>query len=317
MYYIGIDIGGTKTAVSLADENCNILCTDKIKTPACPDFSEDFVAICSIVDNILSKNNADKDKLLGIGISCPGPLNIKEGKIVFVETTGWKDINIVDMFKKKYNCTIILENDARCAAFAEAHVGSGKGFSNVVYFTVSTGVGGGICINGNILQGESGYAAELGHMSVQPDGEECGCGGRGCVQLYSSGTAIAKKANKLAPTHSDSVLHNKQNITALDVELAVRQGDKLATEIWDFAMEKLGIATSYIWQSLNPGVIIYGGGISNAFDLMEDRLLNTIKKYVYTDTFYAVNLRKATLGAEIGTTGAILLVHHYILQNNN
>jgi glucokinase len=306
---LGIDIGGTKTAVSLSDTGCTIIDSDFVKTCKTPDFTGTRDTIFQSIDGLLEKHRVPA-KDFAIGISCPGPLDIENGRIAFVATTGWRDVPVVQMFREKYGAPVFLANDCACAAFAEANKGAGKGAKVVFYVTVSTGIGSGICINGEIFGGENGNAGEFGHICVDPQGPDCPCGARGCLQLYSSGSAIAERAGKRAK-EKPSCLSGKNGITAYDVEMAVRGNDPLALEVWDEAMEKLGMGAGIICQLINPGAVIFGGGVSSAWDLMEERLYRSIKNYVYEVDYPGIVsrhvLRQSKLGKVIGTTGAILL----------
>jgi glucokinase len=314
MYFLGIDIGGTKTAISLSDAECDIIDTNFVKTFRTPDFSGTRDNIFHSIDELLEKYGITA-KNTAIGISCPGPLDIKNGRIAFVATTGWRDIPVVQMFREKYEAPVFLDNDCACAALAEAHKGAGQGVKVVFYATVSTGIGSGICIDSKIFGGENGNAGEFGHICVDPQGPYCPCGAKGCLQLYSSGSAIAETVEKRA-REKPSCLSGKGGNTAYDVEMAVRENDPLAVEVWDEAMEKLGMGVGIIYQLLNPGAVIFGGGVSNAWDLMEERLYASIKNYVYEVDYGSIVsrhvLRRSKLGKVIGTTGAILLAQRSI-----
>jgi glucokinase len=309
-YYLGIDIGGTKTAISLADNSCKIINSSFIQNVNSDDFSLVQEGIFKAVDELLEKNNISSEDLSSLGISCPGPLDLKNGVVVYVATTGWRNYPIVDKFRKKYNIPVLLENDCNCAAFAELSNGAGRGYKSIVYITVSTGVGCGICVNGALYSGEFGNAGELGHICVEPNGKECACGSRGCLQLYASGISMATIVMDRAKNEY-SLLSGKANITACDIETAVRKKDKIAVEVWNDAMDKLGIAASIIYLLINPGVIVFGGGVSNAWDLMESKILSSMKQHIYGDLHYAIRIRRAALGKVTGTTGAILLAKQY------
>jgi glucokinase len=308
MYYIGVDIGGTKAAVSIADGNCTIIDTQITETSKTPDFNPTALAIFQVIDSLLEKTGITAKSLSAIGLSCPGPLDIQKGMISYVATTGWKDVPVVNLFKEKYSVPVFLENDCSSAVYAEAMKGAGRGYSSVLYITVSTGIGSGICINGEVYSGEHGNAGELGHICVDVKGEKCPCGGIGCLQLYSSGSAIAEKG-AIEAQKEKSVLSGKKKITAYDVELAVRNHDGVAKRVWEDAMDKLGLGASIAFQLLNPGVIVFGGGVSNAWDLMEPLLLESVRKHIYSVDFKNVVLKQAELGKVVGTTGAILLAH--------
>ena len=318
MYFIGIDIGGTKTAISLSEDNCEIIETNFIETIKSPDFSETGRKTFQSIDMLLEKHKVSGNDFI-IGIACPGPLDLEEGKIAYVATTGWKDVPIVELFRDKYGVPVFLENDCACAALAEAIRGAGTGSKVVFYVTVSTGVGAGICINGEIFGGETGNAGEFGHICVEPEGEPCACGGTGCLQNFSSGTSIALMAKEAAEIAAalpgvkgkKSVLLSKNEITAHDVAKAVRQNDPVAVQVWDYAMKKLGIGIGIVYQLFTPGAIVFGGGVSNDWDLIEDRLYSVLKDYVYKINYSDLKpkklLRKANLGKLAGTMGAILM----------
>jgi len=308
-WYIGVDIGGTKTAVSIADNKCQIIDSSFLDTCGQPDFTVTAGRIFDAIDILLKKHQI-KPGSFAIGISCPGPLDTVSGSIVFVATTGWKNIPIVQIFAERYKVPVFLENDCACAALAEAHKGAGQGAKVVFYITVSTGVGSGICVNGDIFSGETGNAGEFGHICVDPQGLKCQCGARGCLQMYSSGISIAERCRELAGQEK-SLLSGIEHIDARDVEAAVRQNDPVAVRVWNDAMEKLGTGASIVYQLFNPGVIIFGGGVSNAWDLMEAGIYSAVKEHVYEmDYPFIVErhiLRQAKLGKLTGVTGAILL----------
>ncbi|WP_368234386.1 ROK family protein [Anaerotruncus rubiinfantis] len=311
MYYLGVDIGGTKIAVSLADENCRILETVTHSTPATPDFSGELGLVTKSADILLRARGESRFALLAVGVSCPGPLDLSSGKILHVATTGWRDIPVKRLFHETFGVPVVLENDANAACYAEALCGAGKGYETVVYLTVSTGIGGGVCIEKKLMHGAHGFAAEFGHISVVPDGPPCPCGGRGCVQLYASGTAMAYRARE-ATREIASMLGGYTDITAREIEAGVRAGDPLSISIWNDAIEKLGILIAMLSQALDPDIFVFGGGVSNAWDLMEPILRTEAAHYCCSDIFTYLNLQKAQLGGMIGTTGAVLLAHRLI-----
>lgn len=315
--YIGIDIGGSKVAISLADGAGALIETVRVETPASPDFSEDRKSIFAAVAGLLGKRALSNNNLAAIGISCPGPLDLEAGRIVYVATTGWRDIPVREIFEKEYGVPVVLENDAATATYAEAHVGAGRGAKSVAYFTVSTGVGGGFVVDGEVFSGAHGMACEFGHLSVDSDGLPCNCGSRGCVQEYASGTSIARAARELIRAGEPSSLVAVKAPTARDVAEAVRAGDALATRVWDNAMGKLGAAAALVHQVLDPEVIVFGGGVSNDWDLMEERLLAAIRKTCCRDAYDRLAIKCAALGSVIGTTGAVLLARAAFGEQNN
>jgi len=310
MHYFGIDIGGTKTAISFSEDGSKIVETNFIETYRSSDFLITGYKIFQSIDILLEKYKVPQNDFI-IGIACPGPLDLKAGKIVYVATTGWNDVPIVKIFTEKYGVPVFLEKDCACSALAEAILGAGADSNVVFYVTISTGIGAGICINGEIFGGETGKAGEFGHICVEPGGEPCSCGARGCLQNFSSGTSIALLAERAAAKEKKSILSAKAKISAHDVADAVRLNDPIAVKVWNNAMEKLGIGIGIVYQLFNPGVIVFGGGVSNDWDLIEERIYRAIKNYIYridySDIVSKKILRKAKLGKLVGTTGAILM----------
>ena len=313
MYLVGIDIGGTKIAASISRMDAAILHTEQYPTPPGKNFTPVFAAARELVSKLLAAVGACESELAAIGLSCPGPLDLAGGIIVQVATNGWRGVPVRQLFEECYGVPICLENDANAAAYAEAKVGAGRGCGTVVYFTVSTGIGGGVYTQGRVLHGARGFAAELGHISVEPDGPACPCGGHGCVQLYASGTSIASHAAKAA-LGTGSPIAALAEVTALDVERGVRAGDEVCTMVWNEAMRRLGIAVGICNQVLDPDLFVFGGGVSNAWDLMERPVLESARRYCYTDAAKGLRFARARLGGLAGTTGALLLARERMVQ---
>lgn len=307
MYLVGIDLGGTKIAASLAGDDGTLLGTLQCPTPPGSDFSPVLEASVQLVDRLFQQFGAPRGQLAGVGLSCPGPLDLKQGLILQVATAGWQDVPVRQLFSQALGVPTYLENDANAAAYAEAVAGAGRGCGSVVYFTVSTGVGGGIVLDGKVWDGAHGSAAELGHITVDPQGPPCPCGSRGCVQLYSSGTSIARRAREALAAGAHSCLERESQVDARAVERGVRAGDRLCQEIWRDAMVRLGTATGILNQVLDPDLFIFGGGVSNAWDLMEEPIRQGACAYSYAKNAHLIRLAKASLGPLVGTTGAILL----------
>lgn len=307
MYLVGIDLGGTKIAASLAGEDGGLLATRQCPTPPGSDFAPVLGACVRLVEALFREAGLPQAQLGAVGLSCPGPLDLRAGRIIQVATAGWQDVPVRQLFQQALGVPVYLENDANAAAYAEAVAGAGRGCASVVYFTVSTGVGGGIVLDGKVLDGAHGFAAELGHITVDPRGPACPCGSRGCVQLYSSGTSIARRARQALAAGARSCLEQASQVDARAVENGVRAGDPLCREIWQDAMYRLGTAAGILNQVLDPDLFVFGGGVSNAWDLMEAPILEGARAYSYAKNAHLIRVAKASLGSLAGTTGAVLL----------
>lgn len=293
-YAIGIDIGGTKTAVGIYTLDC--LPIDATSFPTEPQMGADSLVkrISEAVRDIADKGGFE-GKPSFVGVACPGPLDLKEGRIVYIPTMGFKDIPIKKMLETELGVTVALENDANCAALAEAVSGAGKGFDNVVYITVSTGVGSGVVIGGKIYDGAASSAGEIGHLTVERDGIECACGKRGCLEKYASGTAIAEIAtNRLG-----------RAVDAKEVFALCRKGDKICCEVVEQAAEHLAFALGAVWQLVDPDIVVLGGSVTKDFDVLEPLLSAALEKYVQPMSTRQIRLTLAHHSGEQGILGAV------------
>lgn len=214
------------------------------------------------------------EKIDGIGMAVPGPLDrVKKTINSPPNMPGWDNIPIGEIFEEEFSAPAFIDNDANAAALGEAVYGAGKGASVVTYFTVSTGIGGGCVIKGHIFHGAGDNAAEFGHQKLDPFGPPCGCGGRGCLEALASGTAIAKKAKELLIHNPQSLLWqivrgDIEKVSAKYVAQAASQGDALSLRVFQEAGFWLGLGIANIINLFNPKVVILGGGVINAGELI-------------------------------------------------
>lgn len=268
--YAAVDIGGTKTSVGLYNsEFKKITETATIPTESsrgCRDLVEHAH---KEYKRLLNSAGLAPESVRKIGIACPGPLDLKKGHIVYIPTMGFKDEPLTDYFEDIFGLPAVLQNDTNAAALAESRIGAGQGCKTVVYVTISTGIGCGIAINGEILDGAFCAAGELGHMTVERNGRQCACGKRGCLELYSSGTAIASTATELLG----------RQLCAKEVFDAARGGEKTAVKVIADAADCLGYALAAMYQILDPDIIVLGGSVTKDYDFFKDDLLEAVKKY--------------------------------------
>lgn len=295
-YCLGIDIGGTKTAVALADLSGNIIVKNNFPT-------ESFLGAESLVTRIKNAYEAlcetkriRKQDVSFAGVACPGPLDIKNGVIVHIATMGFRNVPIRKMLSEALDLTVFLQNDANCAALAESVMGTAKGADPLVYVTISTGIGCGIIVNGKILSGAFSSAGELGHLTVEPDGRKCPCGKSGCLELYSSGTAIAKDATDLRGISTDTK-------TAF---VLARSGDEEMKKIIDNAAEKLGLALSSVYHLIDPEVIVLGGSVTKDYNDFAETLQKSLTRHTQPVTGRKFNVKISNFNGEQVILGAIL-----------
>ncbi len=261
-YYLGIDIGGTKTAVGLFGLDCTLITQTVFATEPQNGCADLVCRIGAAYKKLLNEKNITPSEIISVGVASPGPLNLKTGRIVHIPTMGFRDEPIRAMLEKELNQTVVLENDANCAALTEAMLGAGKGMNPVAYVTVSTGIGCGIVVNGKIVDGFSDCAGELGHITVHRNGRNCPCGKKGCLELYASGTALAREATRKfgIPT------------TAKELFVLARSGNVDAVAIIQKAVDDLAFGLSALCTVLNPQVIVLGGSVTKDYDVFEAML---------------------------------------------
>ena len=248
----------------------------------------------------------------GIGLCAPGPLNIKTGEVMHAPNLKWKNVQIVGILEKEFGLPVILENDANAAGYGECIYGAGKGAVNMLYMTVSTGIGelsptASWCTEGLLC------LSEVGHMIVLPGGPLCGCGQHGCIEALASGTAIARTARKRLEDGEQSIISDLvkgdiNTVTSREVAEAARQGDQLAVSLLDEAFFYLGIAIGNLINILNPETIVIGGGVAKMGDLLFDRVSRVLQDHAFPHMVKGVSIVPAVLAGRAGTMGMVALV---------
>lgn len=305
----GIDIGGTKIAVALGDLSGEKIAARRLPTRVEIGALAIIETVFQAITEMLEENQAE---LVAVGIGCPSPLNVEKGLVMSPSNLrDWDNFPIVKLFRERFKVPVALDNDANAAALGEYVYGAGRGYKNIVYVTVSTGIGGGIILNGEILHGVSGDAGEIGHTIVQPDGIRCNCGSIGCLETICAGVHIARRAcerlTKGEPSLMNEMAGNINQLTAKTVVEAVRRGDKLAIEIWDETCRFLAIGIANVISLLAPEAVIIGGGISAAGDLLFVPLRRLLPQFVSMIPAEKINILPAELGGESGVCGALVL----------
>ena len=300
-YYIGIDIGGTKTAVALYDGNFNRV--GGVEIPSAPEKGcrDLTVRVGEAAREILGCASAAADaggavKVDAIGVASPGPLDLKSGRIVYIPTMGFRDEPLVKMLEYELGMPVALENDTNAAALCESMLGQGKGAETVVYITVSTGIGCGIVHKREIVDGAGFSAGELGHFKVERGGRPCPCGGRGCLEAYSSGTSVARIASELY----------RKELNAKETYALARSGDLVARGIVDEAAGYLGYAIAAVYQILDPDIVILGGGVANDYDVFSGALLDAVNQYTQYIPGREIKIRASGFGGGQVALGAAL-----------
>jgi glucokinase len=270
--------------------------------------------LSSTINRSITQAKLKNTELMGIGIATAGILDTRRGIVTASPNLpGWHNVPLRDVIAARSGLTTYLINDASAAALGEHRIGAGRGFDNLLYLTVSTGIGGGIIINGELYSGANGCAGELGHMTVEADGPQCHCGSFGCLEALASGWAIAKKAatciNQGGKSCITELVEGRvENITAETVATAARQGDRLACDIVAKAANYLGIGLANLVNIFNPELIIIGGGLSKMGDMLLEPARKVIKERAFRLPAQTVRIVRARLGSNAGIIGAAIHV---------
>ena len=316
-YIIGVDLGGTNIVSLFINEKGKVIVRDKRETLT---EKGKETTINQIVESVKAVIEKGKKKgisfksILGIGIGSPGPLNTKEGLIYFAPNLpGWENVPLKNILEKTLKMPVFLENDANAAALGEWWIGAGKDVNNLVLFTLGTGIGGGIIINGEVVHGFRDTAAEIGHMIIHEEGLLCNCGTKGCLEAYASATGVVKRTISAIENGKKSILteitnNHLKEITCKMVYESAKKGDELCKWIVEETGRYLGIGIANMVNILNPEMIILAGGMIKAKALLFDPTIKYAQKYALKAAIKKVKILPASLGDDSGATGAAATV---------
>jgi glucokinase len=316
-YYIAIDLGGTNIKAGIIDENGLTIRKESVKTGKDRTSSEIINDMANLCKYISKEEKIPFDKIEAIGIGAPGSIDSKNGVIVYSNNLNWDKVNLTEQLQKLTGKRAFVTNDANAAALGEAKYGSGKNYSDSVLITLGTGVGGGIVIDGKLFEGYKSAGAEVGHMVIIENGEQCTCGRKGCFEAYSSATALIRDTKNSMKYHKNSKMWE---IAEYDIEkadgrtafLAARQGDPFGKEVVEMYIQHLSEGIVNLVNILRPQVVILGGGVCNEGEYLLNPLKELVSLKMYGGCEYApVELKIASLGNDAGLLGAFA----FALQN--
>lgn len=309
---IGVDLGGTKINTGIVDEKGRVLGSTKVPTLAKEGPYPIIERIKKSIYEVLDEAKMGLGSIYGIGIISPGPIDSDKGLVINPSNLpGWDHIPIVNILKEEFKLPVMLDNDANAAALAEYLFGSGRGSKNFVYITISTGIGGGIIIDGKLYRGANSNAAEVGHMTIDYKGPKCNCGNIGCFEAFASGTAIARFAKEAVQKGRNTLikeLAGGNEITAQHVFEAAALKDPMALELIDNEAFYLGIGISNIIAFANPERIAIGGGVSKQWDMFYGRMMETVEKRALKPMIEVCEIVKSELRDNIGVLGAAAII---------
>jgi glucokinase len=318
---LALDIGGTKLAAGVVDRSGRV--HSFLVAPSHAEQGPERVLsrLFELGRSAVADADISLDHIEGVGIGCGGPLDADEGVLLSPpHLPGWRDVPVTALAADAFARPAILENDASAAAWGEYRHGAGAGTQNMVYLTLSTGVGGGVVAAGRLYRGSAGNGAELGHVTVDWRGRHCrGCGRDGCLEAYASGTSIAERAlealARLDGDRASSALASANSLTAADVVAAARDGDSVAREVWDETVAALACGVTSIVNLFEPELVVVGGGVSRT----GEQLLGPVREWVQGNAIApagrATEIVPAALGDHVGVVGAAAIAHDRLRAN--
>jgi glucokinase len=310
---VGVDLGGTQIRAALTDGEGNIL-----RRTSCLTLAEEGVE--SVIGRIKGAiyevmESTERGQVQGIGIVAPGPSDPRQGIIIEAPNlSGWINIPLKALVEEEFGPPVVVGNDANLAALAEQRFGAGQGVADLIYITVSTGIGGGVIIDNRLLLGAQGLAAEIGHQTIEARGPRCNCGNVGCLEVLAAGPAIARRARELITSGietsiADLVGGDLDRISAKEVNQAAQAGDPVAIEVFRQAGFYIGVGIVNLLHLFNPSLIIIGGSVAKAGDLLFEPIRATVRERAMASYYWEhTPIVPAALGDDVGLLGAVALV---------
>ena len=311
--YGAIDLGGTKLRSLVADGEGRVLARDTRASLTEEGLEAVLGRIVESLDAALAGAGATRGELTVVGVASPGAVDAARGIVPNApQLPGWQEVPLAELMEQRLGVPVRLENDATAAALGEHRFGAGRGRQQMLYLTLSTGVGGGIIINGEMYGGKSGAAGELGHVIIDPDGPPCGCGARGHLESFASGRAIARRGEELVRKGESLLLSRLRQeegpLTAEMMRRAAELGDAASREVFREVGHYLGIALASFVNIFNPEVIVIGGGVAQAGDLFMEQAESTMRSLAMTQPLRDVRLARSELGDLAGAMGMLAVL---------
>ena len=309
---LAIDLGGTKIAAAVVSPQSKIISHAYCLSLAQEGPEAVINRLFSVAQQVLEQSRLQASEIEGVAIAAAGALDTKRGLVTASpHLPGWHNVPLRDILSERLGTKSYLINDASAAAFGEYYMGAGKGVNNLIYLTISTGIGGGIIIDGELYQGADGSAGEIGHMTIDVNGEKCNCGNIGCWETLASGTAVAKEAaRRLNQGEKSSVFDltsgKLENITAKMIAQAARQGDPLACDVIAKAAYYLGVGLVNLVNIFNPERIIIGGGMAQIGNRLLKPAQQVVRDRAFSLSAHSAQILRARLGGNSAIIGAAL-----------
>jgi len=316
--FVGSDFGGTNVKIGLFDSDLKLLAKTSVETKADTGPESLIDRIGDATEKLLADNKLDRQAVQAVGMAAAGQFDLTAGIMISSPNMhSFKNVPLRKMLTDRIGKPAVIGNDANIACLGEFACGAGKDVEDMVFFTLGTGIGGGIVTNGTLVNGANDNAAELGHIIIYPDGRVCGCGQHGCAEAYASASSTAKRAAEAitagAESSLESLLEEKSEITCKDVYEHLEAGDELAKKITDETAKVLALLCIDVLHGTDPQRIVFAGGMIAAGDILLDKIKEYFNKYIWSMKTETVEICFATLGEDAGLIGAAELARRSIV----
>jgi glucokinase len=323
-WILALDVGGTgMTAGIFHEDDQDPLLTRRAPTPTASGPEGVVEAAAALVAEVrkeaVEREGVDPRRIAGLGAGLPGALDPVTGVVYLAPNLQWRDVPVRDLLVEATRLTVVVENDANCAALGEWWAGAGRGSQLLVALTLGTGIGGGILTAGRVLRGASGAAGEIGHLSIDYDGRPCACGNRGCLEAYGSGPSIAARAREALEAGAESSLLDQVDgdpagVTAPMVAAAAVKGDPFAAELMDETGRLLGAGVASLANILNPDRVVVTGGVIRAGDLLIRPMRREVRRRAFSISAEACVIVAASEPELAGLRGAAVAFRREALE---
>ncbi|HHW30158.1 MAG TPA: ROK family protein [Clostridiaceae bacterium] len=313
MYYVGIDLGGTKIAAGLVDKQGKILAKASTSTGKERPADEIIKDMAMLAKQVIDDYGIETTSVKSIGIGCPGIVNDKDGTLIYANNIpNLSNKNLRAGIQRYINLPVILDNDANCAALAESVAGAAKDVDHSVTITLGTGIGSGVIINGRIYSGMNNAGAELGHMVIAMGGKKCNCGRSGCWEVYASATALIEQVKEAIRKNPDSLIYRlvEGDLSKINAKVAfdaAKAGDSTAVEVINRYYTYVAEGIINTVNIFCPQVVVIGGGISKQGEYLLKPIREMVNKYMLFKGNSSMEIRTAKMGNDAGIVGAAML----------
>ena len=316
---VGVEIGVDFISVVLTDFIAQILWRQRISSD--PEDGQGVIVerAEAIVRAALEIGKDRGLRPLGIGVGVPGLVDVQQGSLVFAPNLRWRDVPLRQMWTQRFNLSVFVENEANAAALGEYYFGVARDVQSLIYLSAGVGLGGGIIIKGKLFRGSGGYAGEVGHMTMDPNGEPCGCGKRGCWETVVGPRAIVRQVREALETNAESQIRTlvQDDLESIDVDVVVRAaqaGDHVARKALEEVGVQLGIGIANLVNAFNPEMVVLGGALSLASTFLLPVIEETARKHALAQPYDIVKVAASAHGADACVVGAVALVLDEILR---